>query len=171
MVAGLVGVLWLASVVFAGSLAAPELDVPKDKAKNQVLTTVLKWKPVAGAKGYRVFVTGNLETLKKSGAQGRLYGLFCGRESGCAYIPDSAKTAEERYSLLLDRSGIQRYEGRTERRNSILYHGIDIFHGYGLTENPVGAKKNSPLILRNMASFRIGRAEAIIRPVADAASG
>ncbi len=64
MVAGLVGALWLASVVFAGSLAAPELDVPKDKAKNQVLTTVLKWKPVAGAKGYRVFVTGNLETLK-----------------------------------------------------------------------------------------------------------
>jgi hypothetical protein len=43
MVAGLVGLLWLASVVFAGSLAAPELDVPKDKAKNQVLTTVMSY--------------------------------------------------------------------------------------------------------------------------------
>lgn len=64
MAAGIAGCLLLASLVFAGSLAAPQLDVPKHKAKNQVLTTVLKWAPVAGAKGYRVFVTGNLETLK-----------------------------------------------------------------------------------------------------------
>jgi len=64
MAAGMVGCIFLATLVFAGSLAAPQLDVPKDKAKNQVLTAVLKWAPVAGAKGYRVFVTGNLETLK-----------------------------------------------------------------------------------------------------------
>lgn len=64
MAAGMVGCLLVATLLFAGSLAAPQLDVPKDKAKNQVLTTVLKWAPVAGAKGYRVFVTGNLETLK-----------------------------------------------------------------------------------------------------------
>jgi hypothetical protein len=56
-------VTWLSVGVMAGSLAAPELDVPKDKAKNQVLTTLLKWKPVQGAKGYRVFVASSAEIL------------------------------------------------------------------------------------------------------------
>lgn len=115
MMAGLAGVLWLASVVFAGSLAAPELDVPKDKAKNQVLTTVLKWKPVAGAKGYRVFVTGNLETLKNLAPKAACTDCFVDVKNGCAYVPDSSETFEKRYSLLLDRPGIQRYGGRPER--------------------------------------------------------
>jgi hypothetical protein len=56
--------MFLSASVFAGSLAAPELDVPKDKATNQVMTTVLKWKPVPGAKGYRIFVAASAETLK-----------------------------------------------------------------------------------------------------------
>jgi len=55
---------WLSTSVYAGSLAAPELDAPKDKAKNQVLTTILKWKPVPGAKGYRVFVSSSAEAIK-----------------------------------------------------------------------------------------------------------
>jgi len=60
---GFLVVMWLSATVFAGSLVAPELDVPKDKAKNQVLTTVLKWKPVAGAKSYRVFVASSADML------------------------------------------------------------------------------------------------------------
>ncbi|RPH52414.1 MAG: hypothetical protein EHM85_02835 [Desulfobacteraceae bacterium] len=56
-VVGFVALMWLSASAYAGSLATPELDAPKDKAKNQVLTTVLKWKPVPGAKGYRVFVS------------------------------------------------------------------------------------------------------------------
>ncbi len=47
----------------AESLAAPELDKPKDKAKNQVATTVLKWNEVPGAKGYRVMVSLSAENL------------------------------------------------------------------------------------------------------------
>jgi hypothetical protein len=62
---GLVALMWLSTSVYAGSLIAPELDVPKDKAKNQVLTTVLKWKPVSGAKSYRVFVAASADTLNK----------------------------------------------------------------------------------------------------------
>jgi len=61
--AGFLTVMWLTVTVFAGSLVAPELDTPKDKAKNQVLTTVLKWKPVAGAKSYRVFVASSADML------------------------------------------------------------------------------------------------------------
>ncbi|MBI5063272.1 MAG: hypothetical protein HZB87_07405, partial [Desulfatitalea sp.] len=49
--------------VSAESLAAPELDRPKDKAKNQVATTVLSWKEVPGAKGYRVMVSLSAESL------------------------------------------------------------------------------------------------------------
>jgi hypothetical protein len=60
--------MWLSSSVIAGSLVAPELDVPKDKAKNQVLTTVLKWKPVAGAKSYRVFVGSSADMLNNIAA-------------------------------------------------------------------------------------------------------
>jgi hypothetical protein len=47
----------------ADSLAAPELKSPKDKAKNQVPTTVLKWEAVSGASGYRVFVSTSSESL------------------------------------------------------------------------------------------------------------
>lgn len=54
---------WSPAPVSADSLVAPELNSPKDKAKNQVPTTVLKWKEVAGAKGYRVFVSGSSESL------------------------------------------------------------------------------------------------------------
>ncbi|MFZ3044974.1 MAG: hypothetical protein WA151_03600 [Desulfatirhabdiaceae bacterium] len=61
--AGFLTVMWLSVTAFAGSLAAPELETPKDKAKNQVLTTVLKWKPVAGAKGYRIFVASSADML------------------------------------------------------------------------------------------------------------
>jgi hypothetical protein len=60
--------MWLSSSVFAGSLAAPELDAPKDKAKNQVLTTVFKWKPVPGAKSYRVFVASSADMLNNLAA-------------------------------------------------------------------------------------------------------
>ena len=61
---GFVALMWFSTSVYAGSLAAPELDGPKDKAKNQVLTTILKWKPVPGAKSYRVFVSGSADSLK-----------------------------------------------------------------------------------------------------------
>lgn len=54
---------WSPAYVPADSLVAPELASPKDKAKNQVPTTVLKWKEVPGAKGYRVFVTISSESL------------------------------------------------------------------------------------------------------------
>ena len=54
---------WSPAQVPADSLAAPELKSPKDKAKNQVPTTVLKWDEVAGAKGYRVFVSTSSESL------------------------------------------------------------------------------------------------------------
>lgn len=55
--------VWSPAQVPADSLAAPELKSPKDKAKNQVPTTVLKWEEVAGAKGYRVFVSMSAESL------------------------------------------------------------------------------------------------------------
>lgn len=61
---GFLILIGVTSMVFAGSLTAPELDVPKDKAKNQVLTTVLKWKPVPGAKSYRIFMASSAEILK-----------------------------------------------------------------------------------------------------------
>ena len=61
---GFVALMWLSTSVYAGSFTAPELDGPKDKAKNQVLTTILKWKPVPGAKSYRVFVSGSADSLK-----------------------------------------------------------------------------------------------------------
>lgn len=61
---GFVALMWLSTSVYAGSLTAPELDTPKDKARNQVLTTVLKWKPAPGAKSYRVFVSGSADSLK-----------------------------------------------------------------------------------------------------------
>jgi hypothetical protein len=61
---GFVVLMWFTTSAFAGTLAAPELDIPKDKAKNQVLTTVLKWKPVPGAKGYRVFVSSSADMIK-----------------------------------------------------------------------------------------------------------
>lgn len=54
---------WSAVQASAESLAAPELKSPKEKAKNQVPTTVLKWSEVAGAKGYRVFVSTSAESL------------------------------------------------------------------------------------------------------------
>jgi hypothetical protein len=54
---------WSPAYVPADSLVAPELQSPKEKAKNQVPTTVLKWKEVPGAKGYRVFVTMSSESL------------------------------------------------------------------------------------------------------------
>lgn len=68
---GLYVLLLVMAVVLAGfpaqmqadSLAAPELVSPKDKAKNQVQTTVLKWKEVPGAKGYRVMVSLSPESL------------------------------------------------------------------------------------------------------------
>lgn len=62
---GFVALMWLSTSAYAGSLVAPELEVPKDKAKNQVLTTVLKWKPVSGAKSYRIFVAASADTLNK----------------------------------------------------------------------------------------------------------
>jgi len=61
---GFAALMWFSTSVYAGPLAAPELDGPKDKAKNQVLTTVLKWKPVPGAKGYRVFVSSSADMIK-----------------------------------------------------------------------------------------------------------
>jgi len=61
---GFVALMWLTTSVYAGPPAAPELDTPKDKAKNQVLTTLLKWKPVPGAKSYRIFVSGSADSLK-----------------------------------------------------------------------------------------------------------
>lgn len=61
---GFVALMWLSASVYAGSIVAPELDAPKDKARNQVLTTVLKWKPVPGAKSYRVFVSSSADSLK-----------------------------------------------------------------------------------------------------------
>jgi len=61
---GFMALIWLSTSVYAGSLTAPELDVPKDKAKNQVLTTLLKWKLVPGAKSYRIFVSGSADILK-----------------------------------------------------------------------------------------------------------
>lgn len=61
---GFMTLMLLSASVFASSLAAPELDVPKDKAKNQVLTTLLKWKAVPGAKGYRIFVASSADILK-----------------------------------------------------------------------------------------------------------
>jgi hypothetical protein len=64
LLVGFVAFMWFSSSVYAGPLAAPELDVPKDKAKNQVLTTVLKWAPVPGAKGYRVFVSSSADMIK-----------------------------------------------------------------------------------------------------------
>ncbi len=68
---GLFGSLLVIAIVLAGfqtqvsaeSLTAPDLEAPKDKAKNQVATTVLKWKEVAGAKGYRVMVSLSSEGL------------------------------------------------------------------------------------------------------------
>jgi len=61
---GFMAFMWLTASVYAGTLAAPELDAPKDKAKNQVLTTVLKWKPMQGATGYRVFVSSSADMIK-----------------------------------------------------------------------------------------------------------
>lgn len=61
---GFMAFMWLTASVYAGPLAAPELDKPKDKAKNQVLTTVLKWNPVPGATGYRVFVSSSADMIK-----------------------------------------------------------------------------------------------------------
>jgi len=61
---GFVTLMWLSASAYAGSLTAPELDGPKDKTKNPVLTTVLKWKPMAGAKGYRVFVSSSADMIK-----------------------------------------------------------------------------------------------------------
>jgi hypothetical protein len=69
--------LVLAAVLVAGAVpsalaagpAAPELDVPKDKAKNQVATTVLKWKPVEGIKSYRVMLALSADTLAKAPAK------------------------------------------------------------------------------------------------------
>ncbi len=75
---GFVALMWLSTSVYAGSLTAPELDVPKDKAKNQVLTTVLKWKPVSGAKSYRIFVSASADTLNKSGCRFTMQRLFRG---------------------------------------------------------------------------------------------
>lgn len=49
----------------ADTPAAPQLDVPKDKAKNQVLTTVFKWKDVPGAQGYRLLVALSADSLEK----------------------------------------------------------------------------------------------------------
>jgi hypothetical protein len=54
---------WFPAQVPADSLVAPELKSPKDNAKNQVPTTVLKWNEVPGAKGYRVFVSISSENL------------------------------------------------------------------------------------------------------------
>ena len=54
---------WSPAQAPADSLAAPELKSPKDKAKNQVPTTVLKWEAVPGASGYRVFVSTSSESL------------------------------------------------------------------------------------------------------------
>jgi hypothetical protein len=76
---GLFGLFLIVAVVLAGfpaplpaeSLAAPELVSPKEKATNQVATTVLKWKEVAGAKGYRVMVSlssGSLSALAPKAA-------------------------------------------------------------------------------------------------------
>lgn len=61
---GFVAFMWLTTSVYAAPPAAPELDTPKDKAKNQVLTTVLKWKPAPGATGYRVFVSSSADMIK-----------------------------------------------------------------------------------------------------------
>ncbi len=61
---GFVALMWFTASVYAGPLAAPELEKPKDKAKNQVLTTVFTWKPVPGAKGYRVFVSSSADMIK-----------------------------------------------------------------------------------------------------------
>lgn len=55
--------VWSPAQVPADSLAAPELKSPKDKAKNQVPTTMLKWEAVPGASGYRVFVSTSSESL------------------------------------------------------------------------------------------------------------
>lgn len=57
------GCLW--APASAESLAAPELESPKNEAKNQVPTTVLKWKAVPGAKSYRVLLAVSAETLEK----------------------------------------------------------------------------------------------------------
>jgi hypothetical protein len=55
--------------VSAESLTAPELESPKNEGKNQVPTTVLKWKAVPGAKSYRVLLAVSAETLEKLAAQ------------------------------------------------------------------------------------------------------
>jgi hypothetical protein len=54
---------WSPAQAPADSLAAPELKSPKDNAKNQVPTTVLKWDDVPGAKGYRVLLSISAESL------------------------------------------------------------------------------------------------------------
>jgi hypothetical protein len=59
----------LAAQASAESLAAPELESPKNEAKNQVPTTLLKWKAVPGAKSYRVLLAVSAETLDKAAPQ------------------------------------------------------------------------------------------------------
>jgi len=58
-------VAWTVPDVSAGPLAAAELEKPKDKARNQVPTTVLSWKAVAGAKAYRVLLSMKKDGLEK----------------------------------------------------------------------------------------------------------
>ncbi len=60
---------WCPMAATAGALGAPELEKPKDKAKNQVATTVLTWKAVEGAKSYRVMLSLSEDGLKKLAAK------------------------------------------------------------------------------------------------------
>ena len=129
---GFMALMWLSTSVYAGSLIAPELEVPKDKAKNQVLTTVLKWKPVSGAKSYRIFVAASADTLNKLAAGSPCKDCFVDEKSDIPTYQDPPKTFQKGYSVFLDCSGSQRYRRRAYCYCSLIYNGIDIFRGHGL---------------------------------------
>jgi len=93
---------------------------------------IIEMETGAGRKKLQDFCVGFGRYPEKSGAGRSMQRLFRGWKIRYSDLSDPPKTFQKGYSVFLDCSSSQRYRRRTYCYYSLIYNGIDIFHGHGL---------------------------------------